>query len=559
VETYVKDYGCGLICCGGEESFALGGYRNTELETVLPVDMELRGVNELPTLAMVMVIDHSGSMSDTSETGGAAKLDLAIAAADAAVDELRDTDYVGVLTFDDTFSWQVALVQASDKDTLHAQIQNIPEGGGTTIKPALVEALARIKSVDAETKHVVLLTDGQGETSYFDDVAGAYKEAGVTLSTVAVGADSDTNLLEKLADSCDGRYYYSDLAEDIPKIFAQEVFLSGDTYLQNGSFSLAVNGNHSITQGLYADGYPAILGYVSATPKQGASVLLASEKDDPILSVMQYGLGHTVAWNTDVTNRWSGPLAQQDDYVQLWKRIIDYSAGNASLGEDDVDVTTAGGSTRVTYRAQDYTEQTSVEAVYTDPDGNTDTVKLSASAPGVYEASIDTDISGIYNLSVRRMEDGETKNALTTAAVVQYADEYKFALSSDAYKAFVQQYGKQITSEDNIWKKLRASSASRVELTKWLILFSILWFVMDIGFRRFCFVPPVPLWKKRKMPGGQTVEKVEQPKEAVQTQAAETPQNVEKMKRPKKEKTKKKKQEASTLDTSALLNKKNMR
>ena len=42
LDTYVKDYGCGLICCGGEESFALGGYRDTELETLLPVDMEPR-------------------------------------------------------------------------------------------------------------------------------------------------------------------------------------------------------------------------------------------------------------------------------------------------------------------------------------------------------------------------------------------------------------------------------------------------------------------------------------------------------------------------------------
>lgn len=45
LETYVKDYGCGLICIGGEDSFALGGYRDSVLETVLPVDMELRGVS----------------------------------------------------------------------------------------------------------------------------------------------------------------------------------------------------------------------------------------------------------------------------------------------------------------------------------------------------------------------------------------------------------------------------------------------------------------------------------------------------------------------------------
>ena len=67
LDTYVKDYGCGLICCGGEESFALGGYRDTELETLLPVDMEPRGTNESPSMAIVMVIDHVGNQ----ESGGA--------------------------------------------------------------------------------------------------------------------------------------------------------------------------------------------------------------------------------------------------------------------------------------------------------------------------------------------------------------------------------------------------------------------------------------------------------------------------------------------------------
>jgi len=231
------------------------------------------------------------------------------------------------------------------------------EGGGTTIKPAVRAALNEIKKSKAQLKHIVLLTDGQGETGNFEDIIKDCKDADVTLSTVAVGESSDRQLLERLATQCNGRYYYSDISTDIPKIFAQEVFLNGDTYLQNGQFSLKGNSSNAITKNLFADGWPQIKGYVSASPKTGANVLLASaEKDDPILSVMQYGLGHTVAWNTDVTNRWTAGLAQQNDYVQLWKRIIDYSAGNTALGEDRVDVTTVNGTTKVTYYAKDYAD-----------------------------------------------------------------------------------------------------------------------------------------------------------------------------------------------------------
>lgn len=488
IETYVKDYGCGLVCMGGEDSYALGGYRETVLETVLPVDMELRGVDEIPSMAMIMVIDHSGSMGAATGTG-ATSLDLAITAAETAVDQMRSADYVGVITFDDTFSWVVEPVQASDKETIKTQIETIAEGGGTTIKPALWAALNGVAECDVSIRHVILLTDGQGETTSFGDVIAGYSDAGVTLSTVAVGQGSDARLLKQLADKCGGRYYYSDIAAEIPKIFAQEVFLSGDTYLQNGTFGLSVNSGNEITSGLFEEGWPLLYGYVSATPKGASNVLIASEKDDPVLTVMQYGLGHTVAWNTDVTNQWTAGFAGENDYVQLWKRIIDYSVGNAAIGEDTVDVVTAGGYTDIVYEALDFGEQTKVEAVYTDPQGNTRTAPLHATAPGSYEAKLDTDVTGIYNLSVRRLDDGNITNAVTTAMAVQYSDEYKFDVGTGAFTGFVERYGRMLAPEEDFWQQRKSDSRERYELTRWLILLAILWFVMDIAFRRFHFLP----------------------------------------------------------------------
>ncbi|MDE7351886.1 MAG: VWA domain-containing protein [Acetatifactor sp.] len=488
IETYVKDYGCGLVSCGGEDSFALGGYRESVLETILPVDMELRGVDEIPVTAMIMVIDHSGSMIMDSGSG-ATNLDLAITAAKTAVDQLRSTDYVGVVSFDDTFSWVVEPVQASDKETIKEKIETIAEGGGTTIQPALNAALDGVLKCEAGIRHVILLTDGQGESRSYSNITASYQSASVTLSTVAVGSGSDTKLLERLAKDCGGRYYYSDTAADIPKIFAQEVFLSGDTYLQNGVFALAVNGSSEITRGLFEGGWPMIYGYVSATPKNISQVLIASEKDDPVLTVMQYGLGHTVAWNTDVTNRWTAEYAGQEDYVQLWKRIIDYSAGHGSIGEDSLEVITAGGYTDVLYHALDYGQDTRVEAVYTDPEGNTYTEPLQAVAPGRFEARLDTDVTGLYSLSIRRLEGESISNAVTTAVAVQYSDEYKFDVSTAPFLSFVERFGRILEPGESFWQQRKSEARQRLELTKWLILMAIVWFVLDIALRRLCFLP----------------------------------------------------------------------
>ena len=568
IETYVRDYGCGLICCGGDTSYALGGYRGSVLETVLPVDMQLRGVNENPSMAMIMVIDHSGSMS-VNAGDGATSLDLAITAAQTAVDQMLDTDYVGVLTFDDTFGWVVEPTIVSDREGIKDKIATIPEGGGTTIQPALWEALKGVKSCDVSIRHVVLLTDGQGETNDYRELTAAFKDARVTLSTVAIGEGSDSKLLERIAKECGGRYYYSDMATDVPRIFAQEVFLGGDTYLQNGVFGLAVNSSHEITRGLFADGWPSILGYVSASPKRASNVLIASEKDDPILTVMQYGLGHTVAWNTDVTNQWTAGFAGESDYVQLWKRMIDYSVGNAGIGEDSVDVLTAGGYTTITYRTPDYGMQTKVEAVYTDPEGNTQAQPLQATAPGSFETRLETDVTGIYNLSVRRIDEEEITNAVTTVTAVQYSDEYKFNVSDAAFREFVERYGRILEPGENFWQKRKSGLRERYELTVWLILLALLWFVLDIAMRRFHFMPQdtrlYRMVSSRLMLRKQKAEKagaVVLPDSDMASMAEETDTAApvdERRKQKKPRKKAEKKQEPQNLDTSALLKKKDQR
>ncbi|MBQ7775317.1 MAG: VWA domain-containing protein [Lachnospiraceae bacterium] len=564
LETYVKDYGCGFVCCGGEDSFALGGYRDTVLETVLPVDMQLRGVNEMPSMAMVMVIDHSGSMISSADGSGATNLDVAIRAATVAVDNLRDSDYVGVLTFDDQYSWQVELTQAEDKSDIKDSIKGITEGGGTTIKPALQEAYDVISSSDAAIKHVVLLTDGMGETTNFSDVIKAYSGSGVTLSTVAVGDGSDTQLLEHLADNCGGRYYYSDLSSDIPKIFAQEVFLGGDSYIQNGDFALSVRTGHELTANLFAEGWPMVYGYVSSSPKTASSSIITStEKDDPILTVWQYGLGRTVAWNSDVTGEWSGAFSGKEDYVQLWKRIVDYSTGNANLGEDKVDVVTAGEVTEIVYETKEYGNSTEILATVIDPEGTAEEIKLHATAPGKYEAEIATGQTGLYHFNIRRMEEDEIQSYMTTAATVQFSDEYKFDVSTASYLSFVEQYGRVISKEDNIWTDIHTGAKDKRDLTNWLLGIAVVLFLADVAMRRFQYVPK---WQF----AGNGRKNADISQEGIQQTVAETAEaNVEQAvleskqdKKKKDAKPKKKKQakpSEQTLDTSQLLKKKDDR
>ncbi len=565
LETYVKDYGCGVICCGGEESFALGGYRDTVLETVLPVEMQLRSINETPSMAMVMVIDRSGSMIDEMGETGATNLDVAIRSAIVAVDNLRDSDYVGVLTFDTQYDWQAELRLADDKSAIKEQIKGINEGGGTTIKPALLEACQVLSESEASIRHVVLLTDGMGETNNFQDVINAYKAEGITLSTVAIGSFADTQLLEQLADQCDGRYYYSDLGSDIPKIFAKEVFLGSDSYIQNGIFSLNAARGHELTSNLFVDGWPVLYGYIAATPKTAATpVILSGDKENPILTVWQYGLGRTVAWNSDVTGEWSGAFSGKDDYVQMWKRIVDYSTGNSHMGEDSVDVVTVGEWTEVTYQTKEYESSTEILVTIIDPKGETTEAKLHATAPGKYTGEFSTPQTGLYHFNVRRSENGEIQSYLPAAAAVQFSDEYKFDVSTDSFLNFVDQCGRIVMIQDSVWNRISTKAKESYSLTNWLLLLSICLFVVDVAMRRFQFVP-----KRIRKKGGKQKEALESviqdiPKENVteaekETKVEDSPDVNLKKKKKEIRKCRDTKSSAQTLDTSQLLKKKDER
>ncbi|MBI1726632.1 MAG: VWA domain-containing protein, partial [Candidatus Rokubacteria bacterium] len=65
IRDYVREQGGGLIMLGGEESFGLGGYYRTPIEEALPVTMEVKQKVEIPSLAVVLSIDRSGSMAMT--------------------------------------------------------------------------------------------------------------------------------------------------------------------------------------------------------------------------------------------------------------------------------------------------------------------------------------------------------------------------------------------------------------------------------------------------------------------------------------------------------------
>lgn len=486
LESYVRDYAGGLICTGGDNSFAMGAYQDTSLEAVLPVDMFLEGEREVPTMAVAMVIDHSGSMSITADAHSSATcLDLAKQAAIAGVETMRPQDEVGVLIFDDTYDWAVPMQSASNQTVIRNGITNIGDGGGTSIYPALDAAADQLNQSDAQIKHIILLTDGQDYYDQYSEVVNKINDGGITLSTVAVGADSDQALLQSLATQCDGRYYYTDVSTGLPKIFEQEIILSGKSYLVNEEFVPVITSNSEIIEGLMNDGVPTLLGYIGSSAKSQATVILQSEEGDPILSTWQYGLGRTIAWNTDATNQWTANWAGWENYVQLWDNMINYVVSNTNVEGESLEVVQEGNSAVISYITDDYDQNTSVKAVCTDTEGNTQEITLDPVAPGEYQAVMEMEELGIYTISLQNYNGDVIQSSMISAVAMQYSPEYRFDLVSDGLDSFVSQVdGQYITYIDPVFGEHMESVRARANLAMPMLLLALVLFMLDILVRR---------------------------------------------------------------------------
>lgn len=500
LQNYIKNYGGGFIVTGGQNSFALGGYRDTVIEEVLPVKMDLQGENEVPVMALQMVIDQSGSMSDGN--GIITNLDLAKESANAAVENVRDTDYVGVIAFDDNYDRVVPLQIATNKGEISNQIFSIGIDGGTSIYPALLAATQDISGCDAQIKHIILLTDGQDTYGDYDELKKVINDAGITLSTVAIGTGCNDVLLKDLAESCNGRYFYADYTTDLPRIFAQEVFLSSNTYLIHEDFTPIVTSNDAIIRDVAANGLPVLKGYVATTPKERSIQLLQTHYGDPLLCYWQYGLGKTVVWTSDVSGEWSANYSGWENTQLMWHNIIQYVTQDMGMEGAYVEVSQSGSRSELRYTTENFSGETAVTAMVFDDEGNATEVVLDPIKPGEYIAEIDTSSTGIYTINVQQKEGGDIVSSMNTAAINQYSLEYRFYPDNTLMEEYVASVGGTIITEaSEVFASNPEHVKSRWNLSTILLVMAAVWFVWDIAVRRFHLdlskVVPVETMKRK--------------------------------------------------------------
>ncbi len=420
VRTYVEDLGGGLVMIGGDQSYGLGGYYKTTLEEILPVRSNFEKEKEKPSLAMVLVIDKSGSM-------GGQKIELAKDAAKGAAELLGPKDQLGVIAFDGDSYWVSELHSAADKGYIIDRISTIEASGGTSIYPALADAYDSLASATAKLKHVILLTDGHSTPGDFEGIANDMVSARITLSGVAVGQEADQDLLERLAQTGGGRFYMCDDPTSVPQIFTKETVEASKSAINELPFVPLLVRPTQVLSGIDLETSPFLLGYVMTRAKPTSEFILASEAGDPILVWWRYGLGMTVAFTSDVKSQWAGEWLTWPDFGRFWAQIVRNAMRKSESKGVFVDVEHHDDKARIVVDSVDvigqYINEASTNLILVRPNLDREDIRLPQTAPGRYEAEFAAADSGAYQLELSQEQHGNSTFRQTRGIVVGYPDE----------------------------------------------------------------------------------------------------------------------------------------
>ena len=321
VEAYVRDLGHGLVVIGGDHAFGPGGYTDTALERVLPVEMTPRKRQE--SVAIVFVIDTSGSMANY--VGEQKKIEIAIEAIHAGIHNLEDKDVAGIISFSAGTDVHVISQLTSDHQTLIKRVERLkPTGGTTAMKEAMETAGEMLKAADAKRKHIILLSDGKskGEYSELINTAKDAATASIGITTIAIG-DADKKLLNEIADTSGGRFVPVQNVQELPQVLMDAVRDTHNYIIQEQFQPNIVNHTTPILEGI--DALPQLYGYVASAEKTVAQVFIKSHKDEPVLAGWYYGLGKSVAWTSDVKPAWSSEWISWSDFGKFWGQVVNWT------------------------------------------------------------------------------------------------------------------------------------------------------------------------------------------------------------------------------------------
>ena len=483
LESAVRDFGVGLVCVGGDQAYAAGGYRGTPLESTLPVSMELDSKKVLPSGAVVLIM-HGMEFANGNQ--------VARDCAQGVLAALGPSDEMGVLLWDGTERWLFDLQKVGNKRGLQQQIAGMNQGDLGSFQNIMELAHGALKKSTSNLKHIIVFSDGDpGAPS--PQLMQAIVGDRITVSTILISGHVGPDTMIWMAEQGRGRFYNVVSPSDLPQIFIKETAVILKSAIYEEPFKPQVRAMSEVVRGINSSEYPSLLGYVATTPKAFAETPLWTDKGDPLLAHWRYGLGRAVAFTSDAKPRWAKIWLNWEKYRQFWSQIGQWSLRQVENADFATEVTVDKGEGQINVEALDeqgnYQNFLNLQTIVVSPKGERQTVRLEQTGPGHYEARFPTKEVGSYLLNLMDVKEGRARRSQVVGASVNYSPEFNATEPNLNLMRRIAESGSGKLLEPgpalvNPFLHDRQKTFQPRDLWEWLLKFAIILFTFDVGVRR---------------------------------------------------------------------------
>ena len=200
---------------GGDSHFVRVGVQGREINK-----------SERKPANLTFLVDVSGSMNNPN------KLGLAKRAMHLMVNQLVEGDRVSLVTYAGATRVVLTPTGMSERHKLHAAIEDLTSGGGTSMGDGMLLAYAQASAARQEgsINRVIVLSDGDaniGRTGYEEilkTIEKYVKNENITMTTVGLGTGNyKDDRMEKLANKGNGNYFYIDTFSQAKRVFQEQL------------------------------------------------------------------------------------------------------------------------------------------------------------------------------------------------------------------------------------------------------------------------------------------------------------------------------------------------
>jgi uncharacterized membrane protein len=483
LESAVRDFGVGLVCVGGDQAYAAGGYRGTPLEATLPVNMELDSKKVLPSGALAMVM-HGMEFNNGNQ--------VARETAIGALNALGPQDEMGVVLWDGSERWLFPMTKVGNKVELGRQIAGMNQGDLPSFQGVMKMAHEGLKKSTANLKHIIVFSDGDPGAPT-KELMQAIVGDRITVSTVLIAGHAGPETMIAIADQGRGRFYNVTSPNDLPQIFIKEAAVILKSAIFEEPFKPQYAAASELVRGIGAAEYPQLLGYVATTPKPRAEVPLLTDKGDPLLAHWQYGLGRAAAFTSDAKAKWARNWLGWDKYRQFWSQIAQWSLRRLENADFTTEVSIDKGEGHISVEALDekgdYRNFLNLQTVVVSPKGERQTVRLEQTGPGHYEARFPTREVGAYLLNLMDLREGQLRGSQVVGASVNYSPEFNSPEPNlNLLRRLAETGGGKMLNPANLAENPflhdRQKTFQPRDLWEWLLKLAVILFPLDVAVRR---------------------------------------------------------------------------